>query len=153
MSRARSTSEADCPARLCPGDLVEASFKGLYLPWFVREVRVIDENTQDVIASHPGRGSLRFTWYGTHVRVGHGHGMTFYFLRRPEVIPGDVWQHSNGGEYRVLFVTNTHNPREDHPPDVVYETLRDPERKWSRALSDWHRSFTLLNRSTKPRNR
>ena len=150
MKDRRSTSPDDCPARLCPGDVVEASFKQHYLPWFVREVRdVLDRpNEQDVIASHPGRGSLRFRWQGDAIRIGHGHGMKFYFVRRPEVVEGDVWQHTNGGEYRVLFVTNTHNPREDHPPDVIYETLRDPARKWSRPLSDWHRSFTLLNRRT-----
>lgn len=84
MSRARSTSPDDCPQQLAPGDVVEASFKQHYLQWIVREVRDLEDDKQQVLASYPGRGSLRFVWSGGHCRDGHGHGMRFYFVRRPE---------------------------------------------------------------------
>lgn len=85
MSGPRSTSPDDCPQRLAPGDVVEAHYKRFgYLPWIVREVSDIDDKMQQVMASYPGRGSLRFVWHGEHCRDGHGHGMRFYFVSRPE---------------------------------------------------------------------
>lgn len=78
-------------------------------------------------------------------------------------VRGHIWRHRNGIKYVVLYITNnTGEPRANHPPDVVYATATDqddgrqcgpmvissevpsynPERIWSRPLSDWHRSFT-----------
>lgn len=143
----RSTAECDCPQRLRPGDVVEASFKQRYYPWIVRETTDIDDLVQSVVASHPGRGAVRFKWFGTHFRRGEGSGMKFYFVKLQLVDPGTVWQHTNGNVYRVMFITNSFHPHEQHPPHVVYETLQYPERKWSRPLSDWHRSFTFVRSS------
>lgn len=63
--------------------------------------------------------------------------------------------HKNGCEYFVLCVTNLDNPRDDHPPDVVYYSKdnhgrvftahgRTNSRMWSRPLSTWHASMTLI---------
>lgn len=95
---ARSTSEADCPEKLRPHDRVEVSIHGRYYTFVVFQVDDLavdvtplrpgppsrNEGTmQTVVASAPGMGSLRFTWYGGHHRIGHGHGMKFYFKGRP----------------------------------------------------------------------
>lgn len=77
------TSEFDCPQRLRPGDHVKASVRQHYLTWIVREVERVDELRQKVMASAPGLGSVRFEWFGGHRRTGRGHGMVFYFVRRP----------------------------------------------------------------------
>ena len=55
---------------------------------------------------------------------------------------GDVWRHRNGIDYTILHVTNIGHVREDHPPDIVYQG--ENGNVWSRRLSDWHRSFTLV---------
>lgn len=56
--------------------------------------------------------------------------------------PGSVWRHYNGRKYRVLFLTNHVVQRKGHPVDVVYENLNGGKpQKFSRPLSDWHRSF------------
>lgn len=77
-------------------------------------------------------------------------------------IRGQYWQHRNGIRYVVLYITNTAYTAEDHPPDVVYATAIEdgdcgpmafgtdtpsynPEKIWSRPLSDWHRSFTRMD--------
>lgn len=76
-------------------------------------------------------------------------------------IRGQLWRHLNGNEYVVLFITNTAVTRDSHPPDVVYATKSyegdkvkaiasdipsyNPEKIWSRPLTDWHRSFTRIN--------
>ncbi len=39
----------------------------------------VDNTTQTVVASHPGQGSVRFTWKGGQFRLGHGHGLKFYY--------------------------------------------------------------------------
>lgn len=158
--------DPNAPEELRVGDVVESCFRQKYVPWIVRECwRNVDSpGTQTVLVSHPGRGAARFTWDGDNPdnRYGIGPGARnptrYYFVSRPdptvaeapmqppEVMPLDVWRHKNGADYRVLFVANTHHESEKHPPVVVYETLRDLDLKCSRSLSDWHRSFTLLNR-------
>lgn len=60
-----------------------------------------------------------------------------------QVAPGDRWQHKNGGVYTVLYVTNTAVVREGHAPDVVYRG--ENGNVWSRPLSDWARSFALID--------
>ncbi len=69
------------PAKLQPGDVVKSSIKGNYVNWTVIEVADAEPHYQDVTASWPGRGSVRFKWQGRHVRSGVGHGMRFYFVR------------------------------------------------------------------------
>lgn len=59
----------------------------------------------------------------------------------------EIWQHTNGRHYKVLFITNTAVVREGHDPDVVYASGPN---KWSRPLSDWHRSFTKVEDAPTP---
>ena len=165
------------PEFLQVGDVVESAFRSYYVPWIVREVNQFgaegtpgeySKRLQNVVASHPGRGAVRFTWYGDNglTRYGVagtvGRSIKFFFAYRPdptehadapeslqpEVLPGDVWRYKDRADYRVLFVANTCNKSDNHPPAVVYETLRDPTAKWTQPLSDWHRSFTLQSRKT-----
>ena len=58
------------------------------------------------------------------------------------VIPETKWLHNNGNEYKVLLIANYNSTNSKYPKTVVY---RGPNgRIWSRLLSDWHRSFTLI---------
>lgn len=171
------TTPSVVPEFLEVGDVVESDFRGYYVPWIVREVNAFDaeglpgeytKRRQNVVASHPGRGAVRFSWYGDNglSRYGiagtPGRSIKFFFAYRPEkaeaaqsddtpkleVLPEDVWRYKDRADYRVLFVANTRHESEKHPPVVVYETLRDLSAKWTRPLSDWHRSFTLQSRKT-----
>lgn len=54
-----------------------------------------------------------------------------------------VWRHKNGDEYVVLMVTNESDRQDEYPATVVYWRPRDATR-WSRPLSRWHGSFTLV---------
>ena len=149
-----STSPNDCPVRLQPGDVIEAYFKPHWLNWIVRSVTNLTDCSwpeQEVIASRKGQGSVRFKWVGGMARrYGAGHGKEFYFVSRAAVQPDDVWRHANGREYRILFITNTSHSNANHPCDVVYESLPYRDHKWSRPLSDWFRSFTLVSRQGEP---
>lgn len=164
------------PEFLKVGDVVESVFRQHYIPWIVREVETVEaevspgvfKQNQTVIASHPGRSAVRFTWHGQSglsrygVAGTVGRSIKFFFAYRPgkteapqsdgvpapEVLPEDVWRYKDRADYRVLFVANTRHESDKHPPVVVYETLRDPTAKWTRPLSDWHRSFTLQSRRT-----
>lgn len=51
------------------------------------------------------------------------------------------WQHTNGNVYEVVMLANeaTEQP-ERYPVTVVYRNV-DNGTLWSRALSDWERSF------------
>ena len=53
--------------------------------------------------------------------------------------PGSRWEHHNGKIYRVLCLTNVNSDRAEFPPTVVYED--NNRRRWTRPLSEWHRSF------------
>ena len=56
------------------------------------------------------------------------------------VEPGSKWDHYNGTHYTVLFLTNESTAvPETHPVTVIYEGPNG--KKWSRLLSDWHRSM------------
>ena len=56
---------------------------------------------------------------------------------------GRKYRHTNGGEYRVIMFTNTQSNTDKYPPTVVYKTIVG-DNVWSRPLSDWDRSFTLI---------
>jgi hypothetical protein len=56
--------------------------------------------------------------------------------------PGSKWQHYNGQQYTVLFLTNLDSQYERHPPYVIYQGTNG--KLWTRLLSDWHRSFTPI---------
>lgn len=89
---ANLTGEFDCPQKLAPGDVVKASVRGHYYHWAVFEVQKIpgDELRTVVLASAPKMGSVRFIWFGGHHRTGTGHGLTFYFVRRPTPTNGTL---------------------------------------------------------------
>jgi len=59
------------------------------------------------------------------------------------VLPGQHWAHYNGQRYSVLLLTNQQSTQERYPVTVVYQNV-DNLTTWSRPLSDWHRSFTLV---------
>lgn len=64
--------------------------------------------------------------------------------------PGSLWKHLNGNLYRVDFLTNDPVERQDrYPRTVVYHNEANGNR-YSRKLSDWHRSMTALPLSAKP---
>ncbi len=54
-----------------------------------------------------------------------------------------VWQHRNGTFYVVLMVTNESDKQDEYPATVVYESMHTCAR-WSRKLSDWHKSMTFV---------
>jgi hypothetical protein len=62
---------------------------------------------------------------------------------KSDVQPGSRWQHTNGYSYEVLFLTNEHGTSSDYPIAVVY--AGENGRKWSRPLTDWHRSMTRVS--------
>ena len=58
-------------------------------------------------------------------------------------VPGSTWKHYKGPEYVVLFLTNFPGDRLGHPIEVIYANTENGS-KYSRLLSDWHRSFTEI---------
>lgn len=64
--------------------------------------------------------------------------------QQPEPKPETLWQHHNGGVYRVLHIANqqTTNP-DKYPVTVVYQGVVNGA-VWTRPLSDWHRSMTSV---------
>jgi hypothetical protein len=57
--------------------------------------------------------------------------------------PGSVWKHTSGAHYVVLLIANKHSEQPDrYPVTVVYRSI--DQRVWSRPLSDWFRSMTIL---------
>jgi hypothetical protein len=60
----------------------------------------------------------------------------------PTEMIGKQFMHRNGNIYTVLLLTNLHGTperREKYPVQVVY--IGQNGNIWSRALSDWDRSF------------
>ena len=64
--------------------------------------------------------------------------------RMPEV--GDTWRHRNGSLYVVVGISNEHSERPEYPPRVEYANVENG-RRWSRSLSDWHRSMVWTGRA------
>ena len=59
--------------------------------------------------------------------------------------PNSIWQHKNGDQYQVILIANEHTERpNEYPITVVYRRLKD-DKVWSRTLSRWHGSFTLIS--------
>ena len=53
------------------------------------------------------------------------------------------WIHKNGTQYTVICVTNLKATRQDeYPVTVVY--YDDDDNLWSRPLSRWHGSMTIM---------
>ena len=65
----------------------------------------------------------------------------------PAVVPGSRWRHHSGREYTVLMLTNEHSTRPDEYPVYVSYVGADNGHAWTRKLSDWHRSMTLVSAS------
>ncbi len=61
---------------------------------------------------------------------------------KPRPKTNQVWQHRNGNFYRVILLTNVDSDRPEYPETVVYENI-DNGKRYSRLLSDWHRSMTF----------
>ena len=131
---------------LKPGDEVRAKVPKIgECAWVVEEVYKTDakvEFPQIVVASQKALGRIRFEWFGTIGSVFNSRLVVHFRREAATPTPGSVWRHRNGAEYRVLFLTNQHHDSSGHPPNVVYESLDHSERKWSRPLADWARSFT-----------
>ncbi len=63
--------------------------------------------------------------------------------------PGSVWSHTNGNRYTVMCIANEFTERpEQYPQTVVYQG--ENGRIWSRHVSDWARSMTLVSLSPAP---
>lgn len=131
---------------LKPGDEVRAKVPKIgECVWTVEEVYKTDAGAdfpQIAVAGHKTLGRIRFEWFGRIGSVLNSRLVVHFHREASAPAPGSTWRHRNGAEYRVLFVTNRHHASDAHPPDVVYESLDHPERKWSRPLADWARSFT-----------
>lgn len=61
----------------------------------------------------------------------------------PPVIPRSLWQHRNGQIYSVFAIANKDSTNPKYPVTVVYVNVHT-RTIWTRPLSDWHRSMTLL---------
>lgn len=59
----------------------------------------------------------------------------------PEI--GTKWKHYNGTLYVVDDISNLESTKVEYPPTVFYRNLHTNS-KWSRPLSDWHRSMTRI---------
>lgn len=58
-------------------------------------------------------------------------------------LAGSAWRHHSGRAYTVLLLSNTEgDDPERFVPTVVYQG--EDGRVWSRPVSDWHRSMSLL---------
>lgn len=69
-----------------------------------------------------------------------------YIQEQIKRLEGKNFKHKNGQRYKVLFLTNTVTDAKrniEHPIDVIY--IGSNGNKWSRALSDWDRSFTIIS--------
>lgn len=64
-----------------------------------------------------------------------------------EVTVGSIWTHRNGNVYSVLMFTNTQDGSYyKYPPTVVYRNVHNGN-NYSRKLSDWHGSMSLVHHS------
>ena len=57
-------------------------------------------------------------------------------------MPREIYRHTNGGLYQVLFVANLAVDRAEHPPEVAY--VGENGHLWTRPLTDWARSMTKV---------
>ena len=65
-----------------------------------------------------------------------------------QVNKGTLWKHTNGQIYKVVEIANAETQQPDkYPVTVVYANTNNGT-VWSRPLSDWHRSFTLIGANT-----
>lgn len=65
-------------------------------------------------------------------------------VQEPDVTVGSVWEHRNGNRYQVIQVANNcfAHFSQHYPVTVVYKGMDG--KVWSRPLSDWHQSMTLV---------
>lgn len=71
----------------------------------------------------------------------------FALCQLPDIPIGSVWRHNNGNSYRVLFISNITSTKEEYPPTVNYINTYN-QTVWSRPVSKWHKSMTLLTTLT-----
>lgn len=57
--------------------------------------------------------------------------------------PYSIWRQRNGNLYEVIAIANTDSTRPDYKPTVVYRGVANGK-IWARLLSDWRRSFALV---------
>lgn len=62
-------------------------------------------------------------------------------LSKPQI--GSVWEHTSGNKYIVLLISNTDSTKPNYPETVIYKGFNG--KVWSRPLSDWCRSMTLIH--------
>lgn len=65
-------------------------------------------------------------------------------LKEPK--PGTLWLFHDDPDrvYEVMFVTNTYHRVDHHPPQVVYQTHKNPDHKWSRSVGSFNEFFTQV---------
>lgn len=66
-----------------------------------------------------------------------------------ELKPFSEWQHYNGCKYLVLFLSNEEGDADKYPTTVVYQNV-DNGKRYSRPLSDWHRSLIWVRDAVAP---
>lgn len=55
-----------------------------------------------------------------------------------------IWKHHSGRQYVVVTFANVEQDRQDeYPTTIVYDNIMNGKR-YSRKLSDWDRSMTLI---------
>ncbi|MGH1461212.1 MAG: DUF1653 domain-containing protein [Neptuniibacter sp.] len=61
-----------------------------------------------------------------------------------KLLTDPLWEHYSGKRYTVKMVTNqmAKDPKK-YPPTVVYQSV-DTGMLWSRPVSDWERSFKIV---------
>jgi hypothetical protein len=64
-------------------------------------------------------------------------------LQLVDIPVGSLWRHTNGNIYRVLFISNMTSAKEEYPPTVNYINIGN-QTVWSRPVSKWYKSMTLL---------
>ena len=76
--------------------------------------------------------------YVNQIREGYGPALS----AMPK--PREIWQHYNGCKYEILYIANIANKNKNYPVTIVYKTVCNNNNIWTKKLSDWHRSMTLV---------
>ena len=59
--------------------------------------------------------------------------------------PGTAWRHHSGRIYVVLDYTNVESDRQDEYPTTIVYANAQSNKKYSRRLVDWKRSFERIS--------
>ena len=101
-------------------------------------------DTTGVMKYWSGSNSPEFGGWGVSEQsVSDAYDEAIRLNNLPEVEAGDEWVHRNGCTYIVDLFTNVGSTESKYPETVVYHNV-DSLKDYSRPLTDWHRSMTLV---------